>query len=53
MDFCLNELGVNPTVTWMLDAFGHSSGISHLYAEMGMTETVFTRMNYDEIDDRE
>ena len=37
----------------MLDAFGHSSGISHLYAEMGMTETVFSRMNYDEVYDRE
>lgn len=51
-EFVMGELGVTPSIAWQLDPFGHSSGLADIFAEIGFEETVFARMNFEEIANR-
>ena len=44
-DFLWEEFGVKPRVAWQLDPFGHSAATASLFAELGLEEMVFARMN--------
>ena len=52
-DFVRREFGKIPTIAWQLDPFGHSSGVAHLFAEIGLEATFFARMNSKEKRDRQ
>ena len=41
------EFGVNPTIGWQLDAFGHTETNAELFRQMGIDILVFARMSLD------
>lgn len=48
MKFLNDTFGVQPTIGWQIDPFGHSQANADLYAKMGFDALFFWRMDYQE-----